>query len=62
MQADQRRSFMTAIFVFAVALLTATRTSGFETIRTVQLLLLLLAGMGAGMALMILRFSMKMKK
>jgi hypothetical protein len=41
-----------------MALIFAARTSGFENIRAVQILLLFAAGMNAGVALTILKASM----
>ena len=56
---NQRRSFAIAIVFCLIALTFAARTSGFENIRAVQILLLFVAGMNGGVALMILRTSMK---
>ena len=59
MQPNQRRSFAMAIVFCLLALTFAARTSGFENIRAVQILLLFVAGMNGGVALMILRTLMK---
>lgn len=56
---NQRRSFAISILFCLIALTFAARTSGFENIRAVQILLLFVAGMNGGVALMILRTSMK---
>lgn len=59
MQAKQRRLFAASIVICLIAFIFAARTSGFENIRTVQILLLFAAGMNAGVALMILKTSLK---
>jgi hypothetical protein len=59
MQSNQRRSFAMALVFCLTAFTFATRTSGFENVRAVQILLLFVAGVNGGVALTILRTSMK---
>ena len=59
MQSNQRRSFAMALVFCLIAFTFAARTSGFENIRTVQILLLFVAGMNAGVALTFLTASLK---
>jgi hypothetical protein len=61
MQTNQKRSFAMALVFCFLALTLAARTSGFEDIRPVQMLLLFAAGLNGGVALSILRVSIKTK-
>ena len=61
MQPTNRRSFAIALVFCFIALFLAARTQGFQDIRMVQLLLIFVAGVNAGVALTFLKAFIRMR-
>ena len=51
MEKDRRRKIALSLVFCVITLVLVTRTAGFETIRTLQFLLIFVAGMNGGVAL-----------